>query len=108
MRARAGMCVCVWPVHSMGAPVDVCKGTCICVQENVKGFEGYGDTAPGGDGLAWPFSPYLLLCLISDSVRGTEATLVLPLLVSLSQSHWRYCVSSIHQDSGEGDRPGEP
>ena len=90
MRMEKRMCafVCVrvrarvWPIHSMGAPVDVCKGTCAFVRVRGKGAptsvceagkrvgEGLGDIDPGGDRLGWPLSPYLLLCLISNSIWG--------------------------------------
>lgn len=65
----------------MGAPVDVCKGTCICVCVREKGEpmsvhesgkrvgEGQGDIDPGGNRLGWPLSSHLL-CLISDSIWG--------------------------------------
>lgn len=65
----------------MGAPVDVCKGTCGCMCAKEKGEptsvcksgervgEGQGDIGPGGSGLGRPLSPYLL-CLISDSILG--------------------------------------
>lgn len=68
---RVEKCVCVrvrvWPVHSMGAPVDACKGTCVfvCVREKGKPTsvcesgkrvgKGQGDIDPGGDRLGGPF-----------------------------------------------------
>lgn len=90
----------------MGAPVDVCKGVCVCAcvwmcvckrrgspPQSVNLMNGLVRARETlilvGTGWGSPLSPHSLLCLISDSVfwGGSEATLMLPIAASLCQGH---------------------